>query len=169
VSRSVDPLFWDLIEAFRSETGVPILLNTSFNSDAEPIADSVDDAVACFLTTGLQRLIVGGFVVTKSAAPQQALLELSARLPAHMLLVEESSPGAGQLMSGHAIVSTPERRRHELAAATYRVLKRASPHRSVLEGLQVDGDVGTAEAVATELGALWADRAVVMRPVERET
>jgi carbamoyltransferase len=57
VSREHNPRYHALIEAFGRVTGFPIVLNTSFNNNAEPIVDSVDDAVAAFLTTGIQRIV----------------------------------------------------------------------------------------------------------------
>ncbi len=45
VSRRTNPRFWQLIRAFGDLTGVPVVLNTSFNNNAEPIVDSVDDCV----------------------------------------------------------------------------------------------------------------------------
>lgn len=67
VSRKTCPRYWDLIKAFKRLTGVPAVLNTSFNNNVEPIVDSVDDAVTCFLTTGLSRLVVGDFIVSRKA------------------------------------------------------------------------------------------------------
>lgn len=50
--------FFELIEAFNEITGVPVLLNTSFNIMGKPIIHSVEDAVSVFLTTGLDALII---------------------------------------------------------------------------------------------------------------
>lgn len=65
VQREDTPRFWRLIDAFGRLTGVPMLLNTSFNNHREPIVCSVHDALACFLTTGLDALVVDDFLVTK--------------------------------------------------------------------------------------------------------
>jgi carbamoyltransferase len=65
VSRREDPLFWDLIEAFRGLTGVPGVLNTSFNVKDEPLVCSPRDALRCFFGTGLDALIMGDFAVEK--------------------------------------------------------------------------------------------------------
>lgn len=67
VTEQENPRFWRLIEAFGQLTGTPVVLNTSFNNHAEPIVDSVEDALACFLTTALDCLIVDDFVITKRA------------------------------------------------------------------------------------------------------
>ena len=58
VSRNTNERYWRLIEAFRQRTGVPVVLNTSFNHNLEPIVDSVEDAITCLLTTGLTHLII---------------------------------------------------------------------------------------------------------------
>jgi carbamoyltransferase len=56
----------DLIRCFKKETGVPVLLNTSFNNNVEPIVNSLEDAICCFLTTGLDFLVVEGtFLIEK--------------------------------------------------------------------------------------------------------
>ena len=55
VSRQQNPLYYDLIEAFYEKTGVPILLNTSFN-DREPICETPNHAIGCFLRTDIDYL-----------------------------------------------------------------------------------------------------------------
>jgi carbamoyltransferase len=78
--------FWSLIRHFGDLTGVPVLLNTSFNNNAEPIVDSVDDAIVCLLTTRLECLVAGDFVVTKFPVTYERLRELVPVLPRHVLL-----------------------------------------------------------------------------------
>lgn len=57
--------FYDLISAFYQLTGVPILLNTSFNVMGKPIVHSVEDAVSVFYTTGLDVLVIDDFLIKK--------------------------------------------------------------------------------------------------------
>jgi carbamoyltransferase len=78
VSRIENPRFHALIEAFGRLTGVPVVLNTSFNNHAEPIVDSIDDAVATFVTTGIHALIIGDWLVQKlpGSLLTDALLDL---------------------------------------------------------------------------------------------
>jgi carbamoyltransferase len=64
VSRATNPRYWDLIEAFRQQTGVAMVLNTSFNEN-EPIVCSPEDAVSCFTTTDMDVLVLGDRYVTK--------------------------------------------------------------------------------------------------------
>jgi carbamoyltransferase len=64
VDREVEPLYWELIERFRQRTGVPMVLNTSFN-DREPIVCSPEDAWRCFDGTQMDALAIGSFLVEK--------------------------------------------------------------------------------------------------------
>jgi carbamoyltransferase len=65
VSRELNPRYYDLISAFNRLTGVPILLNTSFNAAGEPIVCTPADAIRTFMATGLDILVLGSFVVQK--------------------------------------------------------------------------------------------------------
>jgi carbamoyltransferase len=65
VSRDGNPRYWALIRAFERLTGVPILLNTSFNEN-EPIVHQPTEALDCFLRTRMDVLVLGNTVVTKA-------------------------------------------------------------------------------------------------------
>jgi carbamoyltransferase len=64
VSRATHPLYHRLISAFRDRTGVPVVLNTSFNDD-EPIVHRPEEAVACFLRTDMDRLALGPWYASR--------------------------------------------------------------------------------------------------------
>jgi carbamoyltransferase len=67
VERQANPRYYDMIEAFGNLTGVPMVLNTSFNVRGEPIVNSPEDAVKCFMGTGIDYLVIGDFVATKTS------------------------------------------------------------------------------------------------------
>jgi carbamoyltransferase len=67
VSRETNPLFWELIHAFEKRTGVPVLLNTSFNEN-EPIVLRPEEALDCFRRTDMDVLVVGNQVLEKRPA-----------------------------------------------------------------------------------------------------
>lgn len=67
VSRAANPLYWRLLRAFERETGVPVLLNTSFNEN-EPIVHRPEEALDCFLRTRMDGLVLGPLVVEKGAS-----------------------------------------------------------------------------------------------------
>ena len=64
VSRSANPLYWALIKDFEKLTGVPVLLNTSFN-DNEPIVLQPREAIDCFLRTNMDVLVIGNYLIEK--------------------------------------------------------------------------------------------------------
>ena len=65
INPSQQPLYYDLIKAFQARTGVPVLVNTSFNTRGEPIVCSPRDAVECFWTSPLDALVIGSFLLEK--------------------------------------------------------------------------------------------------------
>jgi carbamoyltransferase len=65
VSRGTSPLYWEMIESFRGITGVPGVLNTSFNVKDEPIVCTPRDALRCFYGTGMDSLVIGDFILEK--------------------------------------------------------------------------------------------------------
>jgi carbamoyltransferase len=67
VSAARNPEFRRLVEAFGEATGVPVLLNTSFNDNGEPIVETPEDAIRCFLKTDIDALLLGDDLLVKAA------------------------------------------------------------------------------------------------------
>jgi carbamoyltransferase len=65
VSRRANPRYWKLISAFERRTGVPMVLNTSFNEN-EPIVNTPAEALDCFLRTRMDRLVMGEVVLARA-------------------------------------------------------------------------------------------------------
>ncbi|MBV8260047.1 MAG: carbamoyltransferase, partial [Paraburkholderia sp.] len=68
VNRDQHPLYYDLVAAFERRTGVPVLVNTSFNTRGEPMVHSPRDALESFWTSPLDALVIGPFLVRKCEA-----------------------------------------------------------------------------------------------------
>jgi carbamoyltransferase len=66
VEKEVNPRFHGLIREFDQLTGVPVVLNTSFNLQGEPIVCTPEDAVSTFLRSGLDALVMGNYLCVKS-------------------------------------------------------------------------------------------------------
>ena len=60
-------MLYRLLKEFEALTGVPVLINTSFNIKGEPIVETPQDAVNCFLTTGVDHLVMHNTIVSKNA------------------------------------------------------------------------------------------------------
>ena len=65
INRAQNQRYYDLIAAFRERTGVPVLVNTSFNTRGEPVVCSPRDAVECFWTSPLDALVIESFLLEK--------------------------------------------------------------------------------------------------------
>jgi carbamoyltransferase len=65
VERDINPLYWRLIDGFEKRTGVPVIMNTSFNLRGEAIVHTPTDAVRTFFSSGMDALVIGSFVVEK--------------------------------------------------------------------------------------------------------
>ena len=68
INREQNAPYYDLLKAFQARTGVPVLVNTSFNTRGEPIVLSPRDAVECFWTSPLDALVIGPFLIEKEPA-----------------------------------------------------------------------------------------------------
>ena len=65
VSRRGHPLYWKLLDQFGQKTGVPILINTSFNLFGEPLVCAPRDAVRSFYCSGIDALAINHFLLEK--------------------------------------------------------------------------------------------------------
>ena len=65
VDALVSPRYYGLIENFRKKTGIPILLNTSFNEN-EPIVNTPQEALDCYLRTNMDMLVMENIVIERN-------------------------------------------------------------------------------------------------------
>jgi len=174
VSRKTNPRFWELIQAFGERTGVPILLNTSFNNNAEPIVESIEDAIACFLTTGLDYLVVGDYLIQKKAGHRpQDYLRLAAFLPPYANLYHKKGRSlrgkiADSFYLGVSYSKADQygRDRHELSQKMHELLSRSNGERPVAEVLTEMGLNGAniSRPFIDELIELWSLRLISLGP-----
>ncbi|KLK89638.1 nodulation protein [Microvirga vignae] len=167
VSRKTNPAYWEVIDAFKKRTGIPILLNTSFNNNAEPIVQSVADAIATFLTTELDGLVVGPFLVKKRAATPEHWTSLAVSLPRYASVYQVRACTAGdrhetvcEIRSGHS------------SSGSARISRDLFDLLMLIAGESVLGDLLDAitfdqarrEALVKELRGLWEQRLVRLHP-----
>jgi len=65
VEKDINPLYWRLLDEFEKRTGVPVIMNTSFNLRGEAIVHTPTDAVRTFFSSGMDALVIGSFLVEK--------------------------------------------------------------------------------------------------------
>ena len=65
VEKEINPLYWRPLDEFEKRTGVPVIMNTSFNLRGEAIVHTPTDAVRTFFSSGMDALVIGSFLVEK--------------------------------------------------------------------------------------------------------
>jgi carbamoyltransferase len=170
VSRKSNERFWELIHAFGNRTGVPVLLNTSFNNNVEPIVDSVEDAITCYLTTGLDYLVVGDYLARRKEISWKDYLSLGIELPRHVSLHQVTEADEEEsLKSAFSLRTSYDSSRHEVSPVIAEVLRCANSTRTVKEIL---GDLGLSEpekarGIVDDLLDLWSRRLIILRPLQQ--
>jgi decarbamoylnovobiocin carbamoyltransferase/7-O-carbamoyltransferase len=160
VTRESNPRFYRLVRRFGELTGTPVLLNTSFNNNAEPIVQTVQDALTTYLTTELDYLVVGDFVVRRRGEQPPAFDDFVPRLRPVTRLAERVAPLDGEPEVSHEIfLDYATGSRAAISAEVYRLLSRADGVRP-LAGLGVE----LTPPVRAELFALWQDRLFTLTP-----
>ncbi|GAA3089236.1 hypothetical protein GCM10020001_000230 [Nonomuraea salmonea] len=140
-----------------------MLLNTSFNNNAEPIVQTVQDAVTCFLTTELDYLVIEDFLIRRRWGHWLGLDGLVPRhRPVTRLVKRVRTTPAGHRDVVHEIfLDYTNGPRAEISPAAFAVLEAADGKRT-LESLA--GDAGVSDDLRKELHLLWQGRFFVLAP-----
>jgi len=165
VSRETNPRYWELIKAFKEITGVGVLLNTSFNNNVEPIVDSVEDGIVSFLTTGLDYLVVGEYLVSKRTPSWEEQLSMKVSLPPYVRLTQTKGFAERKRMAA----------RHEIHTSYDSKFRRKISRElgDLLIGLDSEKPAGELlrhsavgrereQDLMAELNDLWSERLVIM-------
>ena len=72
VRRELNPVYWQIIDAFHRQTGCPLIVNTSFNVRGEPIVCTPEDSYRCFMRTEMDYLVLETCVLEKKDQPKFA-------------------------------------------------------------------------------------------------
>ncbi len=171
VREQTNPRYWRLIRAFEALTDIPIVLNTSYNNNAEPIVNSIEDAISCYLTTGIHYLAMGNQLVTKKDVAPAAYLSLRASLRPSRKLVASHRYVNGQIERVYTLDLTANRFFGEphvgISMDFYRLLNQGEEGETLSETCQRLGirDEETLANLGKEAYDLWSRRALVLRPV----
>jgi predicted NodU family carbamoyl transferase len=166
IDSASDPRFHRLVQRFGELTGTPVLLNTSFNNNAEPIVQTVHDALTCFLTTGLDFLVIEDFLIRKRPGQQLAFdgLVLQFRLVGR-IAKRRWVTSAGRRCCAHEVyLDYTGGARAEVSQETFALLEAAGDGTQTVESLaEIVG--GLTEDIRRELYSLWEQRLIVLRPM----
>jgi carbamoyltransferase len=168
VCKRTNKRYWELIDEFRKITGIPILLNTSFNNNAEPIVDSVNDAIVCFSTTKLDYLVIGDYLITKKAVDDLSYYRLVPSIPAFNILIQANKfVSADQAIKMYEIKNNFENGYiTPVSANVFTILNEVNGKKSLgdlIEKVSVKGDEAK-RSVLGEILQLWERRVIRLNP-----
>lgn len=152
-----------LVQRFGELTGTPVLLNTSFNNNAEPIVQSVQDVVTCFLTTELDYLVIEDFLVRRRQDALSVLdtLVLQFRPVTRLARCHRTRPDGSRQVTHEIYLDYTNGPRADISPEAYALLEAADGIQTV-ESLA--GDTGLEEKLGKELYELWQTRFFTLRP-----
>lgn len=160
VSAKDNPMYWRLLDEFEAITGLPVLLNTSFNNHAEPIVDSPTDAIVCFLTTGLDCLFVHDYVLEKKEITTTQWLEMTLELPPYVYLK------GGDSTSDFVLANSFSETELYVDKNVYAVLAQADGSTDIAELLERAGvDQHHHASILEKIFDLWSLRLVRLAPM----
>lgn len=166
VSKNTNPEFWNLINSFKSITGIPVLLNTSFNNYAEPIVNSIDDAITCFLTSGLDYLVIDNLLIHKKSFSNYELQEMKVKIPKYIQLLQLSkfttfnTKCTDYIMNTNYSSSYSQKISMDMFLFLSSVLKKESRISEIFESNKsLDKN-----SIMNEIKELWEKRFVVLEP-----
>ena len=171
VSRKDNPKFWQLIHDFQQRTGIPILLNTSFNNNAEPIVNDAQNAVVCFLTTKIQYLVIGDYLISKQEKDSRSYLDLYPVMPQYVI-VEKVIKYCKSTLEHEFLLKCnySEKYTTPIVASMFEVLSHADGNRSLGELVALaDIKDEQLEEIITGILDLWSRRLIVLQPSATKT
>ncbi|GLU50345.1 carbamoyltransferase family protein [Nocardiopsis ansamitocini] len=162
VDARANERFHRLVDEFGRLTGTPVLLNTSFNNNAEPIVQSVHDVITGFLTTGLDALVIEDFLVRRGPGGPLGFDNLALRFrPVTRLATRVRPLPAGQRVTTHEIfLDYSTGPRAEVSAALFSLLTEVDDTRSLAAQ-----SVALTDGLKSELFDLWQQRFFELRPL----
>ncbi len=159
-----------LLEAFKELSGIPILLNTSFNNNSEPIVDSALDALITFCTSELDLLFINNLMIRKTAEIRQKINDLVLTVPCYTRIYE-TIEGTGQCPGQPCNYITSvynSGKPHKIPEAMYWILGSGNGRKSFGELMDELGimDWREREALAGQAYVLWQKRLIGFTPVK---
>jgi carbamoyltransferase len=162
VTKEDNPGYYQLIREFMGLTGFPVLLNTSFNNNVEPIVDTPDQAMACFLTTDLDYLIIDNFVIYKKKTAPDWLLSTYPAIPPFIRPLISEQEG----VTRYFLTNTYDRKQFPISPFLYSIYKNYDGRqnfKALFKAAGIDYLDHTASLIR-EINSLWSLRVLDIRP-----
>ncbi|NTG05517.1 carbamoyltransferase C-terminal domain-containing protein [Rhizobium rhizogenes] len=164
VAREALPEFWTLLRSFYEKTGVPALLTASLNTEVEPTADSLEDTVVTFVTSGLDAMAVGPMMVTRSVPSWEERLSLRAEIPPYVQVVRTRRGGPISGAIRHELRTAFDPPRLQAISPALGEMLVSSDGVQSLAGAFEAFDHLTQLELTSEIEALWSQRFVRLIP-----
>jgi len=162
IDRLSNGRFHELVRRFGELTGTPVLLNTSFNNNAEPIVQTVHDAVTCFLTTELDFLVIEDFLIRRRPGRSLALAGLVPRLRPDTMIEKRISTTAASVREVAYEISVQPGQRTKISPTVFALLEEADGVRTLESLAETGGSLGP--DTLREIYSLWQGRFFSLRP-----
>lgn len=156
--------FWRLINAFGDITGCPIILNTSMNNHAEPIVNSLEDAITCYLTTGLDHLVIDDFIITRRGTTPTLFGTMTVHLPPHRFLEQRIVKNEVSYFLSTSVPKEMSQKKIPISKTSFDILRVSNGRESITELIEGFGMLADIEIILKEMLALWSERAIILAP-----
>ncbi|WP_229698989.1 carbamoyltransferase family protein [Wenjunlia tyrosinilytica] len=154
--------FHQLVQRFGDLTGTPVLLNTSFNNNAEPIVQTVHDALTTFLTTELDHLVIENHLIQRRPPNPATLDTFLLQLPPTTRLTKSiGMTSAGERTVRHELNLGSPTSSHEVSPQLFALLERADGRTPIGE---LAAACGMSDETRAELFGMWQRRYFTLRP-----
>lgn len=164
IESAVNRRFHRLVQRFGELTGTPVLLNTSFNNNAEPIVQSVQDVMTCFLTTELDALVIEDFLIRRRPGRSLAFDGLVAHFRPTTRLAKQIrvTPAGGRDVVYGMSLEYAGGPSVEISPGAFTLLEGVDGVRTLESLASVAG--GLSDDIRRELYGLWQQRFFEFRP-----
>jgi predicted NodU family carbamoyl transferase len=164
VDPTANERFHRLVTRFGELTGTPVLLNTSFNNNAEPIVQTVEDVLTSFLTTNLDYLIIEDFLIRRQPGRSLGFDDFVLRFRPVTRLTHslKITPAGERAVTREIYLDYSTGPRAEVSPELFTVLERVDGRSTLGSLAEVDG--GLSEDMRSELYSLWQERFFTLTP-----
>ncbi len=166
VKREYNEKYWNLVNEFRRFTDTPLVLNTSFNNNAEPIVETVSDAVACFLTTELTHLVIGDYLIEKNVRLEEGIPGLRAFVRESSRLCLGYRPGSGEFEKVATIEFNASRFFSSLSVPIsmelYQILSNGCDN--CIDSVAKTLGIPMTSSLLNEIVTIWTQRMIALEP-----
>jgi len=167
VARASSQVLWEILTHLQEISGTAAMLSSSLNRSSEPTVETVEDAIACFLNSKLDYLIIGHFVASRVPVEQEQRATMLLALPPHLQLLKIEDYGQGcKSKPVFALRSTAgEVADQSITRQLGQLLTDLDPAATLAQQFERDSLYGSVQrSVMAEIEVLWSRGLIKLRP-----